>query len=598
MGQIAGVPETSSNLTSRAENHLGAFIFVWSVWIVMFITALAFVAKYGCNIPKDDEWCYLVPFLTGERPVTLENLWSQYNQHRFFIPRLLSIGLAKLTHNDFRAGMYFNVLILGAVSGGLIAAAKGLRGKYDFADAFFPLSVLHCGNSENLLMGMQTNFILFTGLAGFLLITIARHPTSVPWRRSLAAGVALLCLLLSGGFGLVMAPWLGLWFAWDGAMDWVSGQSARKWRGAGKFAFVVVLMVTAIFYLHGLDRPTESGAGWGIRVKITLECMATALGAPSALQYWPYSAWVVPALLIPSVALVLFSGWRDNTAQFQSVGFLCFLGAIATICLGIGWGRTTWGDQIGFGNRYQAMSVPVLWGIYFTWVIYGPRRVSAVVPMVLFTLVATCLLVNTTAGVTVGRSKQHEFKGFQRDLLAGTPNPLLTALHGKNLFQYMGSYLSLEFTALHKAKIGIFQYLNDPPVVEEPCLLEGAWGYQMSRNGNTWVGTGKSPMIVIQLPKPQFVTAIRLQYSFDNGRQWPQSSIFWRESTRNDFIWGRRDFHFSLVNDPVDHSILLPINDTIDQIRLDPDCRPCQLRLEGVWLVKLANPPERLAAAK
>src|ERR1700740_3081887 len=101
----------------------------------MLVAALAFVGKYGSNVPYWDEW-NMVPVLVGDQPVDAHWLWSEHNGHRIPLPRLLLLGLYKLTGSDFRAGMYFNVFALGALAFTMIWVAKGQRGETSYADAF------------------------------------------------------------------------------------------------------------------------------------------------------------------------------------------------------------------------------------------------------------------------------------------------------------------------------------------------------------------------------------------------------------------------------------------------------------------------------
>jgi hypothetical protein len=98
---------------------------VWGVWAVLVLAALSFVRRYGSDVPFFDEWD-IVPFLTGEK-VTAAWLWAQHNEHRIPIPKLVLLALYGLSGDDFRAGMVFNVLALGALAFVLIRAAAKLR---------------------------------------------------------------------------------------------------------------------------------------------------------------------------------------------------------------------------------------------------------------------------------------------------------------------------------------------------------------------------------------------------------------------------------------------------------------------------------------
>ena len=98
----------SSSPTRPAHLFLGASdrdwgtpTFVWGGWALMLLATLMFVMRYGSNIPYGDEW-WMVPQLTGDKPVNASWLWEQHNEHRNPLPKLILVGLFRLT-GDFRA---------------------------------------------------------------------------------------------------------------------------------------------------------------------------------------------------------------------------------------------------------------------------------------------------------------------------------------------------------------------------------------------------------------------------------------------------------------------------------------------------------------
>ena len=54
-----------------------------------------FIAHYASNVPSWDDWD-MVPTLTRNQPITWEWLWSQHNEHRVPLPRLMFLGLDRL----------------------------------------------------------------------------------------------------------------------------------------------------------------------------------------------------------------------------------------------------------------------------------------------------------------------------------------------------------------------------------------------------------------------------------------------------------------------------------------------------------------------
>ena len=79
-------------------------IFVGLVWTAMVFAVILFISRFGTNLPFHDEFD-MVPVMTGHQLISLDWLWSQHREHRLFLPRLVLLGLYRLSNNDFRAGM-------------------------------------------------------------------------------------------------------------------------------------------------------------------------------------------------------------------------------------------------------------------------------------------------------------------------------------------------------------------------------------------------------------------------------------------------------------------------------------------------------------
>src|SRR5581483_11647567 len=171
-------------------------------WAVLALADLAFVLTLGTNAPYADEWEFVPALLDREPP--LPWLWQLHNEHRLPLPRAVYLGLFRLTH-DFRAGMVVQVAVLSGLSLWLMRLAERLRGRPHWADLFFPASLLHVGHWENLLMGYQLCFALFTVLATAVGVVALRATRESAFRSGVAAGVLALLLATTGGSGLVAA---------------------------------------------------------------------------------------------------------------------------------------------------------------------------------------------------------------------------------------------------------------------------------------------------------------------------------------------------------------------------------------------------------
>src|SRR5262245_4662285 len=100
---LAGIATIGSRPSTPMNTDVGAGVFVWSIWTLLLLAALAFVGRYGSDLPCSDDF-ELVPALTGHQPDIVSWLWSEFNNHRLPFPKLVLLVLGRLTGCDFRAG--------------------------------------------------------------------------------------------------------------------------------------------------------------------------------------------------------------------------------------------------------------------------------------------------------------------------------------------------------------------------------------------------------------------------------------------------------------------------------------------------------------
>src|SRR5262245_9816068 len=182
----------------------GPLVFVGGVWLVLSYYLLDFVRTYCVDVPFYDEW-EVLPVMMREQPVTLQWLWSQHNEHRMFLGRLLYLGVERLAHYDFRAGALLDALLLSAAAAALIGFAHRLRGWTTYSDAFFPLVLLNWGQAENLIWSFQVQFVGASMLALVVLMLVAR-PGRMTFGRAMALATSTLLFPLLGGNGMALVP--------------------------------------------------------------------------------------------------------------------------------------------------------------------------------------------------------------------------------------------------------------------------------------------------------------------------------------------------------------------------------------------------------
>ena len=180
----------------------------------MTVTAFGFVARYGTNVPIWDDY-HIVGPLIGDRPVTLDWLWEQCNEHRIAVPKLILVFADRLAGNDVRAGMYLSVATFAGLAAALIRLAERLPGGGRPSDAFFPLLLLSLGHATNFLWSIQFAFVLPTALAiAFLIPIVARASWPGP-------GIAVMT-----GVGMVLLASAAV-PGWCSSPLWRSGCSGR-----------------------------------------------------------------------------------------------------------------------------------------------------------------------------------------------------------------------------------------------------------------------------------------------------------------------------------------------------------------------------------
>lgn len=177
-------------------------------WLVMTAQAYLLVARYGQNLPRQDEWEF-VPALYGHE-APLPWIFARHYEHRYPLARAVYLTLHTVTGQDFRAGMWVSVTLLSVSAGVLLLAARKSRGRCDLLDLFIPVLLLNAGHVENFTMGYQIAFTLTIAWLTVFLAAVVWSDRLGSRRVALLCGVATLCVALGGAIGWVFVPVLGL----------------------------------------------------------------------------------------------------------------------------------------------------------------------------------------------------------------------------------------------------------------------------------------------------------------------------------------------------------------------------------------------------
>lgn len=442
----------------------GARRFVWAVWLVMLIIALICLISYGRNIPLAEDWLLVAP-LTDHEPNLVRWLWSQNNEHRIPLPRLILLGLLKLTNGDFRSGMLFNILLLSLIAAISIQVARSLRGgRNSYADAFFPIALLNIGHWPNLFWSWQLTFVLPTALTYIILWLLLLDPRLTNLRSAWIAGISLILLPLCGANGLLFVPFLSLWLIYCGVLHYKSVKVEQQWLSVFLIASVAIALGLVGIYFYGYQRPTWNppSPGLGATLETAAKFLAYSFGPVAA---WSWRLFIIAALIVvvPSVGIVFREALRTRGYErSRAMGILLFCSILALFALAIGYGRAGLIPTQGFPIRYVIFAVPALCTAFFIWELYGSPKWQRIFQWGLCLAMCFLLPLNMIAGfVMMGNWYDSVMDAVERDIAVGVPISILAERHRDSLIHWWEKpKLAENIEMLYEDRIGSFAQIK------------------------------------------------------------------------------------------------------------------------------------------
>ncbi len=407
---------------------------VWPLLLLPVAISLFFVLHLAVDVPWGDQWDILPPLLeqSGRGALDWAALAAPHNEHRILFPRLVMLGLARLTRWDTRAEMLLIQLMLLLVL--LLLAGRLSSG----APAWLlplPWLVFNLKQWETMLFGVQIAYILPV-LAALLALDrlerldTARRPVLAFAAAVAAAGVASFSMLA----GLLVWP--------AGALLLGLGDRRRRpiylplWLTAAGAAWAA--------YFAGL--PAGSGAvAWAAAHPPALTRFMLAL-LGNALIARRSAALLAGALLCLLMLLVAFlltrrRAWRVNR-------FWVCVAAFALLCLGaIAAGRAWAGTEAALAPRYTTFSLLLLAALYA--LLAGLSRSGSQRRLPLAALAGLLLAVLASLPISLQRGWAHGQRLHDRQQRLATtlrgsatlPDAALVELHPDPLVVRRGSSL-------------------------------------------------------------------------------------------------------------------------------------------------------------
>jgi len=578
---------------SRSRAPIGAVI-AWGTWAAMLLAALAFVWRFGSNVPSWDDWD-MIPVLTRHQPVTWDWLWSQHNEHRVPLPRLVFLGLDRLFGVDMRVTMYFDVLLMATLAAAMMLTAARLRGRASAVDAFFPMVMLSLGQAQNWLWGWQLQFFASVAIACVALLAIVRaEATLSSTRAALVVGVCVLLLPLCGANGLAMVPALAAWpLALAVLPDrWTGAKVGRGNRVVLLAVGILALAFIALYLVRWHRVPYHPRSQSVLQTLMTaLKSLTIGLG-PATRDIWPLSGLLALGAAGAS-ALLLIRVARERVAErARAVGLLLFLLALSSLALALGLGRD------GFEQRYVTLTLPAWCGMAFVWLLYG-KSAGVGVPAALAGVALVALPGNTSLGLEYARGLRGQLGGFERDMAAGVPLHLLLHRYGSWLHPHQdvpGRYLLM----LRNAGVPGYTRLREDSVMRAlPLDLHPTATAELEWHDSTARVQGSNARLVFDLPRERFVTGLRLRYSYrsDDGTL-PYIAIQWKRDSQREFD-RERYYKYSPTGDHANWkrgtwdtihdsatTMTVWICDTVSQVAITPDFRPAVFRIVELSLLE------------
>jgi hypothetical protein len=391
----------------------------------MSLSFALFFLRDRTSVPLAEDW-YIVPALTNHEPDFRGWLWSQNNEHRVPLPRLVSFALLKLTGGKFSAIGALNVVLLSAAAAGLVVFMRHWRGgRTEYADAFFPLLLLNWGHSSHVLFPFLISLVLPV-IATLAIGAALAAPRSLSRRPvAMVVGLCLVALPLCGLVGLLYVPGFALGFGLIAWSFWTGrGQHVQAGAAIILASSVVLAAAVSAFYFIGYTTPAWNppSPGWYPSLRAALRVLSLGFGVAAEDNWRPFILLTI--VLLCGTTWCLWWGVRCARVANREGAFGLLLFAVSTIVFGfaVGWGRAGWETQFGIPARYSLLVAPAFVATFMVWDRLGSPRLSRWVPRGLAIVLLALAPWNTRAGNTWFADWYRDgMRSLSKDLAAGLP---------------------------------------------------------------------------------------------------------------------------------------------------------------------------------
>jgi hypothetical protein len=309
----------------------------------------------GTTVPMEDHWD-MIPLLERDATGTLgiADLWAQQNEHRYVVPWLFMIGLARVTRWNIHAELFLNVafslvslIALGAL---VVRTCRGpARTLWPWLILAMSLFTFSQVKWENWLWGMSAPAFVSALTACLTVAALAWWGPTIRGAALAVLAAVAGALSFANGIALLGIVPLGLL---------VDPRAPLRRRIVLAMASAGVGIVTVAVYLVGLQHPTKHPDPMLFlkRPLAFVGYVLTYLGAPLG---WPEVTWCVAWGAIGAAALTISATWlwlRIPASRVYVLPWLLLALWVVGSAAMVGVGRLGMGLGQATASRYTTMS--------------------------------------------------------------------------------------------------------------------------------------------------------------------------------------------------------------------------------------------------
>jgi hypothetical protein len=350
------------------------------------------------------------------------------------------------------------------------------------------------------------------------------------------------CGLPGWAFGLALTVWV----AYASVVQWRGAKTPRN-RGiilAAFLAMIIVFLAIAVYSLPEQLRALEAAfLGWRAFLRTAATFLGSSLGpAADQMTVVPIAALGILTLIGTTLIMLTIRRREQTVEPVRYVGLLAFVFGIALLAAAIG-GRLA-GHDTGAANppRLTTLAAIVLCWLYLTWDIFGGPVGRIVMLTTLCGAIGIFFSTNALYALRFGES----FRGKVIETMPGLRQ------------------VSLPIT---------------PAILKDVTWKDGVAQ-----------GHGADPQMIFVLDRPLSVYAVRMTYAYTVNEAKTSADhqvhfrMAWKEAGRTDFGDRGRNVSMDLDMTAENPPLTIVVNDAIDQLRIQPDIKDCQYRLQEVIL--------------